>query len=81
MAEHRIHGMIFAKVYPMYVKKAQAKKRTQKEVDQIICWLTGYTPAGLQKQLDAERDPLVHSWISAVLDEIKEASSHPATQP
>ena len=48
--------MIFAKVYPLYVKKAEAKKRTKEEVDQIICWLTGYNQAGLQKQLELESD-------------------------
>ncbi|CAN5396712.1 DUF2200 domain-containing protein [soil metagenome] len=53
---HRIFDMPFAKVYPMYVKKAEAKGRTKDEVDQIICWLTGYTQAGLQQQLDRACD-------------------------
>lgn len=48
--------MTFAKVYPLYVQKAERKKRTKKEVDQIICWLTGYTPAGLNKQVKQESD-------------------------
>jgi hypothetical protein len=48
--------MKFAGVYPLYVKKAQRKNRTQAEVDQIICWLTGYTPAGLQQQIDQGSD-------------------------
>ena len=48
--------MPFAKVYPLYVQKAERKKRTKKEVDQIICWLTGYTHAGLQKQIKQEND-------------------------
>ena len=39
---HRIFAMSFAKVYPMYVQKAERKKRTKAEVDSIICWLTGY---------------------------------------
>jgi hypothetical protein len=56
MTEHRIFGMKFSKVYPLYVQKAVRKGRTQKEVDQIICWLTGYTPAGLRKQIDREND-------------------------
>src|SRR5262245_51058662 len=51
-----IFAMKFAKVYPLYVKKAEAKNRTKEEVDQIICWLTGYTQAGLQKQIDLESD-------------------------
>ncbi len=56
MAEHRIFSMAFAKVYPMYVQKAERKGRTQKEVDHIIKWLTGYTQAGLQKQIKKEND-------------------------
>jgi hypothetical protein len=56
MAEHRIFSVPFSKVYPLYIKKAEAKKRTRKEVDQIICWLTGYTPAQLKKQIDKEVD-------------------------
>jgi len=56
MPKHRIFMTPFAKVYPMYVQKAERKGRTKKEVDQVICWLTGYTAAGLQKQLKAEND-------------------------
>ena len=56
MAGHRIFTMAFAKVYPLYVHKAERKGRTKKEVDQIIGWLTGYTPAALKKQIDREAD-------------------------
>lgn len=48
--------MAFARVYPLYVQKAERKKRTKAEVDQVICWLTGYTKAGLKKQLDTQTD-------------------------
>jgi hypothetical protein len=51
-----VFAMKFAKVYPLYVQKAEGKNRTKEEVDQIICWLTGYTQAGLQKQLKQETD-------------------------
>jgi hypothetical protein len=51
MARHRIFTTAFAKVYPMYVQKAEGKGRTQAEVDQILRWLTGYTQAGLEKQI------------------------------
>jgi hypothetical protein len=40
----RVYKMVFARVYPMYIEKAKKKGRTKKEVDEIICWLTGYTP-------------------------------------
>jgi hypothetical protein len=51
---HRIFDMAFARVYPAYAAKAEKKGRTQAEVDQIIRWQTGYTQAGLQKQIAAE---------------------------
>jgi len=68
MTEHRIFTMKFSSVYPAYVNKATRKQRTQREVDQIICWLTGYTAAGLRRQLTREVDirtffaeaPLMH---------------------
>lgn len=56
MTEHRVFKMKFSKVYPLYVQKAERKKRTKAEVDQVICWLTGYTPAQLRKQIDEEND-------------------------
>lgn len=46
----RIYNMSFAGVYPHYVAKAEKKRRTKSEVDEIIRWLTGYT----QKKLDAQ---------------------------
>jgi hypothetical protein len=48
--------MKFANVYPMYIRKAEAKGRTKQEVDQIICWLTGYSQAELQQQIKREVD-------------------------
>ena len=56
MSGHRIFATPFAKVYPMYVQKAERKQRTRDEVDRIICWLTGYDAAGLQRQIDASVD-------------------------
>jgi hypothetical protein len=56
MAKHRIYSMTVASVYPHYVAKAEKKGRTKAEVDQIIRWLTGYTTAGLAKQLKSETD-------------------------
>lgn len=56
MPPHPVFAMKFAKVYPLYVQKAERKKRTKKEVDQIICWLTGYDAAGLKKALQDEVD-------------------------
>lgn len=52
MAGHPVFSMSIAKVYPLLVQKAERKGRTQSEVDEIICWLTGYDIAGLQSQLE-----------------------------
>ena len=56
MAGHRIFATPFAKVYPLYVQKAERKNRSKEEVDEVICWLTGYDRAGLQRQIDRQAD-------------------------
>jgi len=56
MARMDLKTMKVSKVYPLYVQKAERKGRTREEVDAIICWLTGYDEAGLQKQLTEESD-------------------------
>ncbi|MCW5861047.1 MAG: DUF2200 domain-containing protein, partial [Caldilineales bacterium] len=55
-SNNRVFGMKFANVYPLYVKKAERKNRTKEEVDQIICWLTGYSQTGLQQQIEHGND-------------------------
>lgn len=56
MPKHRVLAMTFAKIYPLYVQKAERKNRTKEEVDQIICWLTGYDKAGLRQQIEQGND-------------------------
>jgi hypothetical protein len=56
LVKHRIFTMKFARVYPLYVQKAERKARTKAEVDRIICWFTGYSPADLRKQIKQEVD-------------------------
>jgi hypothetical protein len=53
---NQVFAIKFSKLYPLYVQKAERKNRTKKEVDRVICWLTGYTPAGLKKQIESEND-------------------------
>jgi hypothetical protein len=53
---HRLYTMSFATVYPLYVAKVERKGRTKKEVDEIILWLTGYSQAGLEKQIESQID-------------------------
>ena len=43
MTNEKVYAMSFAKVYPLLVAKANKKGRTRDEVDQVVCWLTGYT--------------------------------------
>ena len=56
MPRHRVFEMKFANVYPLYIAKAERKHRTRQEVDQIICWLTGYDQAGLRQQIEQDND-------------------------
>ena len=56
MAKHRIYTMSFARVYPLYIAKAERKGRTKAEVDQIISWLTGYGKKQLETQLQKQTD-------------------------
>jgi len=48
--------MSFASIYPLYIAKAEKKGRTKKEVDEVICWLTGYTQKGLDTQVKKQTD-------------------------
>lgn len=56
MTQHRIYTTSFASVYPHYVAKAEKKGRTKLEVDEIICWLTGYTQKRLEAQIKKQTD-------------------------
>jgi len=48
----RLIKMAFASVYPLYVHKVERKGRTTEELDEVICWLTGYTPKALAKEIE-----------------------------
>jgi hypothetical protein len=56
MAGHRIFGMSFASIYPLYVTKVERKGHSRDELDEVITWLTGYDDDGLQKAIADERD-------------------------
>lgn len=47
----RIYAMSLSTVYPAYIAKAEKKGRTKAEVDEIICWLTGYSQKELENEL------------------------------
>jgi hypothetical protein len=56
IVSHRIFAMPFARVYPAYVQKVERKGRTKQELDQAICWLTGYSRPQLAKQIERAVD-------------------------
>ena len=62
MAKHRIYSMSFASVYPHYITKAEKKGRTHTEVDEDICWLTGYSHEALETLLAKQTD--IETFIS-----------------
>ena len=51
MTAHRIYGIPFATIYPLYIAKAEKKGRTGGEVDEIITWLTGYDKEAMARVL------------------------------
>jgi hypothetical protein len=89
---HRVYKMAFAGVYPHYLAKAAKKGRTKEEVDEVICWLTGYTPKALAAQIEARKDlesffheaPALHpnaSMITGVICGVRiEEIEHPLMQ-
>jgi hypothetical protein len=56
MDDQRVFKMSFASVYPLYVQKAERKGRTKQEVDEVICWLTGYSPQALAAHIAQRKD-------------------------
>ena len=50
----RVYAMSLAGVYPHYVAKAEKKGRTKDEVDHVICWLSGFDEATLERHLAEE---------------------------
>lgn len=56
MAMRSVAAIKFSGVYPHYIQKAERKNRTKAEVDQVICWLTGYDQEGLEQQIAAKND-------------------------
>jgi hypothetical protein len=52
----RVYSISFASIYPLYIAKAEKKGRTKEEVDQVIIWLTGYTPDQLKSEIEKQTD-------------------------
>lgn len=49
MKNEKVYQMSFAKVYPLLVNKAVRKGREKREVEEVTCWLTGYTGEQLKE--------------------------------
>lgn len=56
MKKHKIYKMSFGSVYPHYITKAEKKGRTKEDVDELICWLTGYNQEELENQIEKQTD-------------------------
>ena len=56
MRPEKVFAIKFSSLYPLYVRKAEAKGRSKEEVDRILRWLTGYSDEGLQQQLASDND-------------------------
>lgn len=54
MDEHKVFQMSFAKIYDLLLNKAVRKGRTQAEVDEVICWLTGYSVPELDRLRESD---------------------------
>lgn len=56
MNNTRAYKLIFASIYPLYIKKVESKGRSVEELDTVLFWLTGYNAKTLQKQIDKKVD-------------------------
>lgn len=56
MTGHRIFRMPFGDIYPLYAAKVERKGRTIAELDEVLCWLTGYDADGLRAAADSGVD-------------------------
>ena len=64
---HRIFGISFASVYPLYIEKVERKGRSKEELDQVIEWLTGFDEAEVQRHI-AERTTFEDFFADAQLN-------------
>jgi len=56
MKLERVFAYKISAIYQLYLQKAERKQRTKDEVDQVLSWLTGYSPEELQQQVESDND-------------------------
>lgn len=56
MQLERVFAYSFASIHKLYVQKVERKDRTRAELDEALCWLTGYDKKQLAKQIAREVD-------------------------
>ena len=56
MPNDKIFAMLFSKVFPLLIAKAEKKGRTRAEVYEVTAWLTGYTSKQLDCMLESDID-------------------------
>ena len=54
MTQEKVFQMKLQTVYPLLVAKAEKKGRTRAEVDQVTCWLTGYSREELASLVESQ---------------------------
>jgi hypothetical protein len=52
----KLSSYAFSQIYQLYLEKIEKKMRIKPELDEVICWLTGYDESGLQIQIDNGND-------------------------
>ena len=52
--DERMENMCFGTVYPLYLMKIQKKGRTEGELMEVICWLTGYSQSEIEQFVTAK---------------------------
>ncbi|WP_085829914.1 DUF2200 domain-containing protein [Collinsella vaginalis] len=54
MTRKSVAEMSFANVYGLLIKKAERRGRTRAEVDEVTCWLTGYTEEAIEDMIASD---------------------------
>ena len=52
--DEKIAKMVFSSVYPHYLNKVVKKGRSEKELQEVITWLTGFEGAVLRDLIESE---------------------------